>query len=224
MIEITWRDRLILPTLSDSSPQSVVEPVSLEDAKAFLRFTSDSENELILGWITAARQHFEEQTGRPIINQQREFIIAGTPTNTTIQIPRAPLRSVESIVAVDEDGVETAFTDFLVQPSMAEIGSPASPGYVDPHAPPGAVLLLGSTVWPTVTAPGSIRIRYTAGYGERDTDVPKLIKAALFFLIGHFHRNRLEVGQEQFETPVGARTMIRAFRDSAKVTQVLRAA
>ncbi len=215
-------DRLVQPTMSDGSPASVVEPIDLETVKKVLRFTSDSENDLISGWIAAARQHFEEQTGRQIITAQREYILDGSPSIYTIQLPRPPLQAVTAVVSVDDTGAETAFTGYVVTPTLGDFGSPASSGVVDPHCPPGELALTAGGVWPTLTVPGSLRIRYTAGYADSPADVPQLIKAALYLIVGHLHRNRSEVGDQRFELPLGARAIIRAFRDSALRTQQLR--
>lgn len=221
---IRMTDRLILPTTTEGSPQSRLEPVDLETVKKALRFTSDSENDLILGWIEAARQHFEFQTGRQLLTAQREVILDGIPANRAIEIPRPPLQSVQSVVGVAEDGTETELDpdEYFVIGSALDIGSPAATGYIDPHCPPGVVKINASSQWPTIVDPGYLRIRYTAGYGDTIESIPQAVKAVLYYLIGHFHSHRNEVVDgQQYESPLGARVMIFGFRESAKLSQNL---
>ena len=45
-------------------------PVTLADAKAHLRVTSDAEDDMITGLIAAATHYLERDTGQALIDQQ----------------------------------------------------------------------------------------------------------------------------------------------------------
>lgn len=214
-------DRLVSITTSDGSPSTRVEPITLDEAKLHLRVTSSSEDAIIRSWIAAARAWFEEQTGRQIINAVWEYALDQPPNWPVIELPRPPLVSVDSVVYDDGDGNEVTMSasDYIVHKSGIFDGSPES-GVLDDYAGCGSIELASGTTWPTTSALSrSFRVRRICGYGATAEEVPGAIKAALYFLVGHFYRNRSEVTVEAVKAiPLAADALIRNFKYRALPT------
>lgn len=208
-------DRLVSVTMQ-ASPAERVEPITLARTKQHLRVTSDSEDDLLRAWIGAARAYLEEYAGRQTIDAIYEYTTH--PIGRTIELPRAPLAQVLSVVAVDADtGLETTLnpSTYRVIPSGVPVGSPASVAF-DAYCPPGAIELLTGSTWPT----GTIKVTRRCGYGDTPEQMPSIIQAALYALVGHFYRNRAEVTAESLtQLPLGAELIVKGLKYTALVVQ-----
>lgn len=211
-------DRLVSVTIAgEGSPAELVrvEPVTLADVKKQLRVTSDSENDLISGYIAAARALFEEHAGRQTIDAIYEYTCR--PLGCVIEIPRPPMTGLVEIVSRDLSGVEAVLdpTTYRVVLSGVASGSPASVA-LDAYCPPGRIELASGVTWPT----GELRVTRQCGYGPTAADVPALIKSALYFLIGHFYRNRSEVSAEDLQSlQMGAEMLMKSFKYAGLVAR-----
>jgi uncharacterized phiE125 gp8 family phage protein len=208
-------DRLVSVTMA-GSPAVRVEPITLERTKKHLRVTSNSEDDLIETWIAAARAYLEEHAGRQTIDAMYEYTMV--PRGRRIELPRAPLAQVLSVVSVDaESGAETLIdpTSYRVDLSGVASGSPTSQAF-DAYCPPGAIELLNGSTWPS----SAVRITRVCGYGTTPEQMPSLIQAALYTLVGHFYRNRAEVTAESvMALPMGADLIIKGLKYDALVVQ-----
>lgn len=203
-------DRLVSVTVS-GSPTGRVEPVTLVEARAQLNDPPISDNTLIEGYIAAARGLFEDLSGRQTIEAVWEYTCY--PVGRIVELPRAPLLEVLEVVARDATGGESTLdpSTYRVVLSGVETGSPATIA-LDDFCPPGRIELAVGSVWPGP----EIRVRRRCGYGTTPEQIPRLIKAALHFLIGHFYRNRAEVTAEAvMSIPLGAEALMRGFKYSA---------
>lgn len=199
----------------DASPAGDAPALELGEVKRQRRVTSSTLDDLFVLWIQAATAIFEEQTDRQIMDALFEYALDGTPSSvhTEIELPKPPLRSVESITYLDSDEEEQTWAT-----SNYDVVIPSGI-----YGQPGRVVLRTGCAWPTVANRSrALRITYRAGYAESSTDVPAIIKACLLFLVGHFHKYGEEVQDTALHTlPLGAETMMRAFRYSAKSSTVL---
>lgn len=168
-------------------------------------------------WITAAASLFEEQTGRAVMIEPYQYRLdCPPPVDRFIEIPKAPLVAVTAITYLPEGSEDEATFSADNYDVITPVGL---------HCAPGRIVLKAGASWPTcASVDGAFRIAITAGYAETAADVPPLVQACLMFLVGHFHKYGEEVigGTEAggLQTlPLGATTMIRAFRDSALPTQ-----
>lgn len=194
-----------------------MEPLDLSQVKKHLRFTSTSEDTLLDGWIAAARQYFEEQTGRQLMEATWELWLDGFPfgptfwPNNLIELPRPPLLDVESIKYIAGDGTLVTLdpTAYIVIPPK---GPQASPGWVE--------LTYGSA-WPTTQfVSGAVRVRFKAGYGNAPGDVPELVRQVLYLLVSHYHKYRSQTVETRYGSalsslPLGAPEMLRGYRYTA---------
>lgn len=173
------------------------EPITLAEAKAWLRVDSTDEDVLIASLIQAARAYVETFTSRALITQQFELSLDGFPgsdrfasgrlsearggavVGREIVLPRPPLISVQSVKYYDTDGTLQTFS---------------SAGYhVDTKAQPGRVVLDEDYDWPDIDPrPNAVIVAYTAGYGT-PSQVPQGLRTAIRFMLAHWYTNRLPV-------------------------------
>lgn len=175
--------RVIQSTLTVITPPT--GPVlSASMVRAHLRSVSGADDELLEGYVQAAAEWWQEQTGRPILHTVFELWLDGFPASaigpTRIELPRAPLVSVSSVSSVDSDGTVVPFSDGASPETVswrmvAPQGLYAGCGWVEP---------ISGAAWPT---PGyrsdAGRIRFTAGYAATADAVPALIRGHLLMLV-----------------------------------------
>jgi uncharacterized phiE125 gp8 family phage protein len=165
-----WAAQLVTP------PK--VEPVSIAEAKLQCRISIDDDDDALLGYTIAAREHCEKVCGRAFITQEWDFWLPGWPATNRIRIPFAPLQSVEYLQYTDSS--ETAN---VVDPSIY---------VVQPGTTPGELVLRFAQIWPpTVMSPSwPINVRFKAGYSDDASKVPQSIKQAILMLTAHWYENR----------------------------------
>lgn len=136
---------------------------------------TSTEDLLLQSYITAAREHGEDITGRAFATQTLELMLNSFPCND-IEIPMPPLQSVASAKFKDYAGIENTMvldTDY----------------HVDIDQQPGRLVQPYGMNWPSFTPypVNPIRIRFVAGY---TTDFPKIFKNAMLLHIGFMNKHR----------------------------------
>jgi uncharacterized phiE125 gp8 family phage protein len=190
------------------------EPLDLEEVRKQRRLTSTKLDTLLDTWIAAARQYFEEQTGRQLMTATWESSYAAFPAQRIIELPKPPLQAVLSVGYDDGAGGEV-----VVDPSLYTVSAPQGP-----HARRGRVVLPYGGSWPTTSwVPNSVHVRYLAGYGNTPSDVPEIIRVALMYLVGHYHRYSEEMQELKGNTSLapishGAKDIIFACKGTATPT------
>lgn len=195
------------------------EPVSTDEAKAFLRFINhDTEDTFIAELIQAAREFFEEKTQLALINQTWRLTLDDIPSKPSkdswwdgvregaiamlsepqrfIELPKSPLSSVTTFTAYAEDDTGTAFSDF----------------YADTGRRPGRIALRNGSVWPSATrGVANYVIDYVAGFGASADEVPVDIKIAIKQIVSHWYENReiLSFDAAGRDVPMGAHNIIK---------------
>ena len=151
------------------------EPVTLAEAKAFLRLDDSAEDTLVATLIAAARLHIEATTGRALLSQSWRMVLDGWPQERAVRLPVSPLLSLTTVMAYDEAGGAHAI-------GLAQFQTEAAP----------ARLLLPATVegMPVLRQRQGIEIDYTAGYGNGASDVPADLRQALLVLVGSWFEHR----------------------------------
>jgi len=173
------------------SPQGN-EPVTLAEAKSYLRQIENDEDTEIQREIRAARDWAESYTGRALINQTWELILDEWPAKTIdnpnryLYLPKGQAQSITSLKYTDENGntVDLATNSPGIQFVTYTDGEP----YI-------AVGYDGS--WPTIKAViDPIRVRWVAGFGTAASDVPEQIRDAILFYIANRHEVRAATDQK----------------------------
>jgi len=187
-------DRPISFTMETGSPTERVEPISLTWSKLHLRFPFTREDTNLKTYLSAARTHFEEITGRQCIDATWEYALDATPWQRVIEVPRPPFAELVSFVYDDASGVEqTVDPDtYRVLPSAIPEGSPADMVF-DPYCPCGRIELVTGASWPTTRVGARcLRIRRTCGYGNTTDAMPPMILLVLGTLAMHFFERASE--------------------------------
>ncbi len=82
------------------------EPVSLGQAKAFLRLEHDAEDALVAGLIVAAREQVERLTRRVLVAQRWRLAVAVPDDGAPIPLRPRPVQQIEAVRARRGGGLE----------------------------------------------------------------------------------------------------------------------
>ena len=152
------------------------EPISLADAKLFLRVEHDADDDLIAALIAAARVQLEAQTRRALITQGWRLTRDVWPASGALPILPVPLRQVTAIGVYDSAG--------MLQ--MLDVGD----FHIDTVSAPAMLAFRRGALPAPGRRNGGIEIDIEAGYGDEPTDVPEPFKQAIRLLVAHWYENR----------------------------------
>jgi uncharacterized phiE125 gp8 family phage protein len=173
------------------------EPLTLEEAKRFLRITTDAEDDVVAALIAAARKRIERGTELALITQTVEVKLDGFWGSCAIELPMPPLQEVVSVQYLDTAGALQTL--------------PADTYKVSTHRRPGRVWLASGKSWPTTKDEReAVTITFKAGFGDDPVDVPPNLIHAMRMLCAHYDRNREAVlaGEAPQVVPEGVETLI----------------
>ena len=174
----------------------VLEPVTLDEAKAQCRVDGTADDTFITGLIGRAREYVEKLDWRACLTQTLELWLPRWPCDKIV-LPRPPLASVTSVEYYDTDDVK-----YTLDPAIY---------YVNAIAEPGEIVLRYNQTWPTTTLRdyNAVCVTYVAGWTAA-ANVPKTIKQAVLLVIGHWYENReaSTVGAVSREIELGVRALI----------------
>lgn len=151
-----------------------VEPLSLAEAKAFLRVEHADDDDLIAALAVGSRIHVETQTRRALITQRWRLSFDGWPEDGRIAIRPGPLQDIAAARVLDFDGDAHAVDLLSFVPDRG-----ASALAFAPWAMPQ----------PGRLAAG-IELDVTVGYGDAGSDVPEPLRQAVRLLAAHWYENR----------------------------------
>ncbi len=152
------------------------EPVTLAEAKAFLRLDQDNEDGLLATLIAAARLHVEAVAGRALLDQSWRLVLDAWPAGRSVTLPVAPARTLTAITAFDADNAPVALD--LAQFRLVAGRVPAC-------------LALPQTIagMPELRPRLGIEIDYVAGHGDA-ANVPADLRHAVLVLVGYWFEHR----------------------------------
>ncbi len=161
------------------------EPLSLAEAKLFLRVDGSSEDSLITDMITAVRESAEAYMRASIISQTWAVTYDDyAPTCTPL--PFGPVQLLSSVISADRAGNETIIDDGLYSLSAGN----------------------RAVQFDSVVMGHRVIIRYVAGYGDAG-DVPEAIRQGMLLHLAALYDNRLEA----VSVPEASRTLYHTYRD-----------
>jgi len=183
------------------SSAPAVEPVSLSDAKAYMKVDYTDDDTMIEDvLIPSARQMVEKNMNRSLITQTLKAYYS--TYDQKVMLPYSPIQSVTTVKRIDLNTITTLTVnnDFYVQGLDDKYLLMTSPY----NLPPGHS--------PNDTLKGSqLEVEYVAGYGAAATDVPGIIREAIFKTIAFNYENRNE-DEAGMELPKSAVRLINAYR------------
>lgn len=179
-----------------------VEPITLPDAKNFLRVDIADDDAFITTLITSARIACEAFIHGSLITQTWRVSYDGFPDDfrAAIAVPVEPLQSISSVTWTDQNNVTTTLN----------LWANGSGDYlVDTDSEPGRIVLPPNQAWPGVTLwPVSpIQVVAVAGFGADGTKVPAPYINGMRMCIAHWYENRPAIessGAVPKEVPMGA--------------------
>ena len=151
-----------------------VEPVSLAEAKAYLRVEHNDDDDLIAALIAGSRIHVEARTRRALITQSWRLSADDWPQDGRLPVRPAPLRSLTAARVYDAEN-NTHAVD--TQAFVLDLGTSAL------AFAPWALPVPGRTA-------AGIELDVVCGYGDAATDVPEPLRQATRLLIAHWYENR----------------------------------
>lgn len=173
------------------------EPLSLTEAKAFLRVEHSDDDTLIAALIAAARGHVEAFARCALIAQTWRLVLDRWPQSGRIRPRIGPLRALAAARLRDAADVATdiATNGFVVDHAAGEIA-----------APPW-------TLPPPRRATAGIELDIEVGFGAA-ADIPPMLVQALRMLVAHWYENRglIAIGQSVAMMPASVNAMIAAHR------------
>lgn len=164
--------------------QPVEEPITLAEAKAWLRVTSTVEDTLITSLIEACRDIIEQRLEVKFVTQTIEQRLDVLPFhNRYITLDYNPVVSISSLQYVNSSGSTATFNSNNYE--------------LDNTSAQARLYLKENATWPTVgLTPNAITITYVAGYGGA-SNVPGRFKQILKHLVGWSYENRMNPVEER---------------------------
>lgn len=151
-----------------------LEPLSLDEARAWLRLDGHDEDELVTALIRAARAAVEQATRRVLLAQSWRLRLDRWPANGIVEVPLSPLVSLDAVRTFSAANVATLapLAGFRLDQSAG------SRLFCDlPPPQPGRLV-------------GGIEIDVTAGYGMQAEAVPAPLRLAMRQLVGFWFEHR----------------------------------
>jgi uncharacterized phiE125 gp8 family phage protein len=175
-----------------------IEPVTLDEVKAHLKLDGDAEDALLTSAIASARIYVEVATRRSLITQTWRIYLDAWPRGRILELPVAPLLSVETILLYDVAGVPHE-----LDPASYRIDRASVPGRIHAAHRPAAALY-----------ENGVEIELTAGYGPAAADVPAPLRQAILMLVAHWYEHRGAVGSESagWIAPLGFQALTAPYR------------
>jgi len=149
------------------------EPVTLAEAKAFLRVEHDADDDVIATLVTAARCHVEAQTRRALLTQVWRLTRDAWPIDGRIPVAPSPLQALAAARVHDAAGAAHALDPqvFLVDAA-------------------GAQLVFAPGSLPAPGRAAGIELDIAVGYGDAAADAPQPLRQAVRMLVAHWYENR----------------------------------
>jgi len=177
-----------------------VEPITLAEAKSFLRVAHGDDDGLIAALIAAARAHVETATRRALLAQTWRIVRDAWPAGGRIAVAPAPLIAVTAARVRDDNGDAHAIDTGAF--SFAAGAVPAALAFVPWSLPAPGV------------ADDGIEIDVELGHGTSAAAVPPPLVHAVRLLTAHWyeHRGILSSGAAGAPLPVSITALMAPFR------------
>jgi uncharacterized phiE125 gp8 family phage protein len=178
---------------------ATVEPVTLAEAKLWLRVDGATDDALITSLIAAARDYCQQYEGRAYVEQTITAYYDDFEDKLTLPMP--PVLTVESVKYLDTDKVwQTLSTDYYT------VRNEVDPAYIE--------FDFTGTSYTLADVDNRVEVVLTAGYTYEEGDawegaVPDRVKSAIMLLVGHWYEHRLASCEAQLkEIPMGVHSLL----------------
>ncbi len=162
-----------MPSILLAGPAA--EPLTLAEAKAWLRVEHGDDDAAIAALVAAACTHVEAHTRRALMTQSWRILRDEWPADGRIAVLPAPLRELHAVRVHLAGGPED------IGPEAFVLDTAAAPGIV--AFPPGTLIAPSRAI-------GGIELDIEAGYGDEPSDVPQALRQAIRLLLARWYENR----------------------------------
>jgi uncharacterized phiE125 gp8 family phage protein len=171
------------------------EPLTLVEAKAFLRVEHGDDDDVITALIAAARQHVEAMTRRALLLQTWRFTLDAWPPSECFAPRIGPLTMLAAARIYDTGGDTHAIDteQFVIDRGANVIVAPCLAIPVPGRAKAG------------------LELDVICGFGAAAEHVPGDLRQALRMLIAQWYDNRVATGEGAM-APAGMRALIAPYR------------
>lgn len=148
--------------------EPTTEPLSLAEAKLYLRVDGSDEDSLITDIIAAVREAAEDYLRRSLITQNWSVTYDDYAPGCT-PLPNGPVQAVLDVKTINRDGLETVVSDmtYALNAAMTQL------------------------TFDTVPLAHQVKVSYVAGYGDA-ADVPESIRQGMLMHLAALYDNRLQ--------------------------------
>lgn len=188
-----------------------IEPVSLDEAKLYLKIDQNEEDDLLASMITAARRTIETYCGRCLISQSWRFQV-----NAGFVFVRSDYAYLQSDQSMAAGGVELPKGPFIELVGTPVLLSGEKTFNIREFRldtlGPFAKIHLGGGLGPTRD---TLQVDFKAGYGDKAEDVPAEFKQAILMIVGDLYRNRHASETNSIQEPLlnnTVRSLIEPYR------------
>lgn len=175
-----------------------LEPLTVAEAKSYLRVETGDDDAVIASLIAAARSHVEAITRRALIAQTWRTVLDAWPPDGRLRLRSGPLRALIAARVFDADGNEASIdpATFVLDKAADVIAAPA---WALPQ--PGRAV-------------AGIEFDIQLGYGAAAADVPDALRHAIRVLTAHWYDNRgqVAIGQSVPMMPAAVTAILNSFR------------
>lgn len=174
------------------------EPVTLAEAKLYLRLDQSEEDSLLATLITAARLMVEAASGRMLVEQGWRIVLDRWPESGEIRLPLSPVLSI----------VQARVYDALGAPQPVDLAALN----LDRQADPPVIRIAGEV--PEIgRSHSAIEIDCLAGFGAAASAVPALLRQAVLLLAARWFEQRGDVvGRDAAALPAEIMALVAPFR------------
>lgn len=174
------------------------EPVTLTEARQFLRLDQNDEDDLLATLITAARLMIEAAAGRCLIEQPWRIVRDHWPENGEIRLPLSPIARIEAARVYDVLGAPQSVAEAALT--------------LDRTADPPLIRVTGEL--PEIGRNhGAIEIDIVAGYGATAAAVPAPLRQAVLRLAARWFEERGDVASRDARAlPSAVAALVAPFR------------
>ncbi len=153
-----------------------IEPISLIEAKAWLRLDTSDEDGLVTALITAARLAIEAASRRFMITQTWRLVMDVWPVGGIVKVQLSPFQALIGARSFDMYNNVTTYDPTAF--------------YIDKASEP-ARILAANYIAPVTGRPfAGIELDVVLGYGANNTDVPQPLRQAMLLLVALWFENR----------------------------------
>ena len=153
------------------------EPLSLADAKAFVRIGDDLEDTLIAALIASARARIEAVTGLSLMQRTYRLTLEDWPLGVldkgALRLPRPPAMNLVAVRLTNGEAEDDITASFQLETGAIPRLKPVP---------------MGGWIWPR-SIHEHIEIDWQAGYASAD-DIPADLLHAIKLVVAHEYENR----------------------------------